>query len=71
MEISTDKSSGSINVVYSFSEKEVNLYSKVTENINKEASCILLEKMKKMRSYLILYNLFFIPQFHVMKYVNL
>jgi hypothetical protein len=44
MEISTDKSSGSINVVYSFSEKEVNLYSKVTENINKEASCILLEK---------------------------
>lgn len=44
MEISTDKSLGSINVVYSFSEKEVNLYSKVAENINKEASCILLEK---------------------------
>lgn len=44
MEVNAKRSLGNVNVVYSFSEKEVSLYSKVADNINKEASCILLEK---------------------------
>lgn len=51
MEVNAERSLGNVNVVYSFSEKEVSLYSKVADNINKEASCILLEKNEENEKF--------------------